>query len=153
MGSTSSDAGRPPGIGLRDNGTVLVVDDDRAICDALRLTLEDLGYAVITAHDGIEALALFLEHRPALILTDLVMPGKDGIELMREIRRERAAVKIVAMSGGGRYGRPDYVRLATKLGADAGIRKPFNGSALHELLVGLQDPGPWQVEKRGTRPR
>lgn len=126
--SDTAPAGRP---------TILVVDDDATVRLSLEVLLEDLGYAVIAADDGMRGLAAFRKHRPALVLTDIIMPRMDGIELVREMRRERSDVKIIAMSGGGRVGNTDFVALAQKLGADAGIQKPFDGDALNEILITL----------------
>lgn len=69
-----------------------------------------------------------------MVLTDILMPGQDGIELIREIRRAHVNVKIIAMSGGGYVDKTDYLRYARLLGADATINKPADIDELVQLL-------------------
>ena len=114
--------------------TVLVVDDDVMVLQALRILLEDHGFTVLTASDGNDGLRAYREHRPDLVLTDIVMPEKEGISLIRDLRHEFPGAKIVAISGGGRMGNSDYIRIATALGADAGLYKPFDDVELLQAL-------------------
>ena len=67
---------------------ILIVDDDLNICELLRLYIEKDGYSTVVANDGIEAIKKFKEENPALVLLDLMLPGKDGLEVCREIRKE-----------------------------------------------------------------
>jgi DNA-binding response OmpR family regulator len=113
---------------------VLVVDDDVMVLQALTIMLEDRGFKVLTAVDGVQGLRLYRQHRPDLVLTDIIMPEKEGIALTRELRREFPDARIVAMSGGGRVGKSDYVAIATALGADAGLYKPFDDDELVATL-------------------
>ena len=110
--------------------TVLAVDDDVMVLQALSIMLEDRGYKVLTAVDGVQGLRLYRQHRPDLVLTDIIMPEKEGIALTRELRREFPDARIIAMSGGGRVGKSDYVAIARAFGAAAGLYKPFDDEEL-----------------------
>jgi CheY-like chemotaxis protein len=83
-----------------DRKTVLLVDDEIAIVSLLQDTLEDAGYAVLTALNGQQALALAWEHAPDLVLTDVMMPRLDGVELARQLRADSRTrhIPILAMS-------------------------------------------------------
>jgi CheY-like chemotaxis protein len=78
--------------------TILVVDDDSAIRDALTLLLEDEGYAVRAAPDGLTALEAIAPDPPDLVITDLYMPGLDGLGLIARLRSERPDLPIVVVS-------------------------------------------------------
>jgi CheY-like chemotaxis protein len=81
--------------------TILVVDDNPDICDFMRAALEGAGYEVRTAAEGVEALALQRERRADLLITDIFMPGQDGIETLWRCKAEFPQTKIIAMSAGG----------------------------------------------------
>ena len=102
---------------------ILVVDDDRSLRNLLAQTLEGAGFQTFTAEDGREARLQIEEHRIDLVITDLAMPGEEGMELIRALRREQPAVKIVAMSGA--FG-TDVLRAARALGAHIGLVKPLS---------------------------
>ena len=125
----------PPTAGASPTArTILVVDDDKAVLHSLSILLEDLGFRVVTAADGVQALKRFRESPPDLTLTDIIMPEKEGIGLIMELRRAHPGAKIIAMSGGGRVGNTDFVEIATALGADAGLQKPFDDVQLAATL-------------------
>lgn len=105
--------------------TVLVVDDDAGMRDLIRSMLESAQYQVVVATSGVSALPLFREHRPQLVITDILMPDKDGIETVREIRRIDPQAKIIAVSGGGRAKYTDFLRIAQEFGAAEVLEKPF----------------------------
>jgi YesN/AraC family two-component response regulator len=116
--------------------SILIIDDEPQIRSMIRLILERSGYSVIEASDGIEGIRLFREKPADLIITDLIMPNKDGIGMIIELRKEFPDVKIVAMSGGG-LNRPEgYLRGAQKLGAACTLSKPINRQ---ELLRAVKD--------------
>ena len=115
--------------------TVLVIDDDPAMVESLAMMLEDHGFRVLTANNGVRGLEVFREQRPAAVLTDILMPEQDGIGAIMEMRRERPEVKIIAISGAGRMGRTDPLAMARKLGADATFEK---GRSANELLLLLK---------------
>ena len=104
---------------------ILVVDDEPDICDLLREILSLAGHDVLVAPDGDSAIALLRKQPVDVMLTDIFMPGKEGIETIMELRRDFPTVKIVAMSGGGRTGDFHYLRDAVQLGAVRTIFKPF----------------------------
>lgn len=114
--------------------TILIVDDDLPFVTVLAAALRRAGYTVTTAANGLEGLRILEERSHDIVITDIVMPEKEGIETIIEIRRTCPACKIIAMSGGGRIGADDYLQLAKKLGANATINKPFAGPELVRLL-------------------
>ncbi len=91
--------------------------------ESLSMILEDYGFSVRTAADGLEGLRKFREESPSVVVTDILMPGLDGIGAIMQMRRERPAVKIIAVSGGGRIGRSDFLTIARNLGANAAFEK------------------------------
>lgn len=107
---------------------ILVVDDEPQIVRVLRAALQSNGYEIFTAPNGAEALQVFLDANPALVITDLVMPEMDGVELTREIR-QRALTPIIVVSV--RSQEQEKIR-ALDEGADDYITKPF---AIQELLA------------------
>lgn len=101
--------------------TVLVVDDEKALRDFVRRNLEVRGYRVLTAANGLEALALFEQEHVDLLILDLMMPHMDGLEVTRRLREE-SNVPIIILSALGEEA--DKVR-AFELGADDYLTKPF----------------------------
>jgi DNA-binding response OmpR family regulator len=118
---------------------ILVIEDDFAVRELILQTLSKAGYEVIAAGDGVEGLNLFREKNPALVITDIVMPQKEGLQTIIELRQESPGVKVIAMSGGGRYCNADYLKLARKFGAARTVSKPFMReemlTAVRELLA------------------
>ena len=108
---------------------ILLIDDSPDVRAVLRVALESEGYSVIEAADGREGVRLYREHRPAIVLVDIVMPEKDGIETVREILAIDPAAVIFTMSG--KDGAEDQNEVARMLGARRGFRKPV---AIDELL-------------------
>jgi DNA-binding response OmpR family regulator len=105
---------------------ILIIDDDLAVRDTLIAILEDRGYEVMTAVNGQQGLAVFRSERPDLLITDIVMPVKEGLQTIREIREERPDMKIIAISGGSRTERHDFLEIARQLGAWDVVVKPFD---------------------------
>jgi CheY-like chemotaxis protein len=105
---------------------ILVVDDEPDICEILQEILHQAGHQVRVAPDGDSALAVLRGEPFDLILTDIFMPGKEGIETIMEIRRDFPGIKIIAMSGGGRSGELHYLEDAIELGAVRTLFKPFH---------------------------
>jgi CheY-like chemotaxis protein len=116
------------------DGAVLIIDDDVGMCVLLVTLLEAHGFRVLTASSGLRGLQVIRESAPRVILTDILMPGQDGMETIRAVRRAYPDVKIIAMSGGGHIDKMDYLRYARMLGADATINKPADIDELIQLL-------------------
>jgi len=114
--------------------TVLVIDDDCLVLDTAEMLLRDLGFRVWRATNGAEGLACFLAAPPDLVLADLIMPEREGIETIQAMRRLRPDARIVAMSGGGAIGREWVLDMATKLGADRALAKPFDSADLSAVI-------------------
>jgi CheY-like chemotaxis protein len=120
--------GAPIGNGhIRFAATVLVVDDEPDMLDNVARILRRGAYACRTAPNGREALALVEQHRPDLILTDLRMPGMDGLVLLRAIKRLSPPTPVVIFSG---YSSEATAQEALEAGAAAFVGKPFNGAQL-----------------------
>ncbi len=105
---------------------ILLVDDDDSFRKMLRLSLVRLGHEVVEARDGKEAVRLVREGPPDVMVTDLVMPEKEGLETIDEVRRQYPGLEIIAMSGGGRVNASDYLKIARAMGADQVLAKPFS---------------------------
>lgn len=127
-------------------GKILVVDDERPIADILKFNLEKEGYEVIVAFDGIEAVELAYKEQPDLILLDLMLPGKDGMDVCREVRAKLQTPIIMLTAKDGEI---DKV-LGLELGADDYVTKPFSTRELlarvkaqmrrQQKPVALEDP-------------
>ena len=115
--------------------SILVVDDEDSIRRVLVRILEPMGAHVVCAGNGLEALRAIEKEPFDLVITDVLMPEMDGIELIPLIKKKRPGVYILAMSGGGHNFMGDYcTKLATTLGADAVIMKPFTLGEVQESL-------------------
>jgi DNA-binding NtrC family response regulator len=119
---------------------ILIIDDDRQMRRILTRVLHAAGHTVREAEDGRGGIAAFRRARPALVISDIVMPGTEGIETIRTLRDEAPAMPIIAISGGGSD--TLYLRAATGLGATASLRKPFTAVALTELVGTLLADAP-----------
>jgi CheY-like chemotaxis protein len=112
--------------------TILLVEDDDGVRNILRKTLVSAGYEVEEAVNGDQAMAAYRRQPRDLVITDLVMPEKDGLETISALRRLNPAVKIIAISGGGRtlgLGQL-YLDTAQAIGAGRILAKPFTSAAL-----------------------
>jgi len=120
---------------------ILIVDDDPGIRRALHILLSREGYQVTQARDGVEALRLWRDHGSDLVITDLHMPEKNGIETIVEILSHSPAMRIIAMSGGGQTKRLDLLGNASMLGAVHTIEKPFTLNEMMSMVrQALTDP-------------
>ena len=121
---------------------VLVVDDEENIRFVIREMLEHSAHRVMEAQTGSEALKTFeQEGVPDLVITDLVMPDKNGIDLILDLKKRYPEVKVLAMSGGGGNGKYDYIPIVELIGAGSVLRKPFNLSDMHSLVEELLETG------------
>lgn len=113
---------------------MLVIDDEAIIREGLRALLQEEGHTVHGAADGGEGLQHVRYHPVDLVITDIVMPRKDGIETIIELRRHHPDIKIVAISGGGGREHGDYLMVAGRLGANRTLAKPFTPQAILDAV-------------------
>jgi len=113
---------------------ILLVDDEETVLHLVRQVLESAHHDVITANSGTTALATVAGSRFDLVITDLVMPDKAGIETIIELRELHPDLPIIAMSGGGRGSATDFLDLAATLGARKTLAKPFSVKALLDAV-------------------
>ncbi len=116
---------------------ILVIEDNVAYNKMLKMILEEKGYEVSTAFNGNEGLSLFKENKFDLIVTDIYMPEKEGMETIKEIRSIDPNIKIIAMSGGGKYKEFIYLQFTKDLGADRIFKKPFDNRELLQAISEL----------------
>lgn len=112
-------------------GKVLVVDDEEHIVELLKFNLENTGYKVITANNGNDAISLAKENKPDLVLLDLMLPGMDGFDVCKEIKRNAETRKTAIIMLTAKGEEFDKI-LGLELGADDYITKPFS---IRELLA------------------
>lgn len=113
---------------------ILIVDDDPGIRRVLHILLTRAGYRVTQARDGQEALRVWREQGSDLVITDLHMPEKNGIETILELLTHSPGTRIIAMSGGGQTKRLDLLANASMLGAVLTIEKPFTLNEMMRLV-------------------
>ena len=117
---------------------ILIVDDEPHILLMLKKMLEPLGYEIDLAANGNEGVELFKKSHADLVITDIIMPEKEGLETIREMRRIKSDLKIIAMSGGGKVSADNYLEIARIFGASKIIAKPFTKqemvTAVKELM-------------------
>ena len=117
---------------------ILVVDDESPIRGLLRQAFEMNGYDVLEASNGVEAVKIFRENDIDLVVTDIIMPDKEGLESIMDLKEIDPDVKIIAMSGGGRLEPHSYLQMASKFGAKRVFQKPLSiallVSAVKELI-------------------
>ena len=99
---------------------ILIIDDEPHILLMLKKMLERAGYEIDIASDGLEGLNLYRKSPADLVITDIIMPEKEGLETIREMRRFNSELKIVAMSGGGKISADNYLHTATIFGEGLG---------------------------------
>lgn len=118
---------------------IVVVDDEAAIRALLRTMLEEAGHDVELASSGREAVHVLSERPADMVITDIVMPDMEGLELIRRLVRMFPDLAIIAISGAGRAGPVDYLQMATLLGAQRTFAKPFR---LNRLMTAVEELGP-----------
>ncbi len=115
---------------------ILVIDDDEQMRVLLQQAMQWAGFEVVAAENGRKGQQLFEEQPADLIITDLIMPEQEGLETIRSLKQGYPAVKIIAISGGGRIGPEAYLPAAMELGADRIFAKPFD---VKELISAVQE--------------
>lgn len=115
---------------------ILIIDDNAPTRQMLRQALERAGYEVVEAPDGRAGIRLQRTTPAEVIITDILMPEQEGLETIRELRRDFPTVKIIAISGGGQTGNFNFLTVAERLGAQRTLQKPFG---LREMLDTVRD--------------
>ncbi len=122
---------------------ILVLDDEPSILLMIKKMLEREGHEVDLAMNGMEGMELFEKNKPDLVITDIIMPEKEGLETILELRKKHPELKIIAISGGGRIGPQGYLPSAKYLGADMVFQKPLVQKEFIQAvatLLGRKDP-------------
>ena len=114
--------------------TILIVEDDEHLRSTLKLILIHSGYAVLEAVNGEGVGAIYEQQHPDLVITDLLMPDKDGLEVILDLRRLDRSARIIAMAGGAKKRGDTYLLLAQKFGASRTLVKPFTPDELLEAV-------------------
>lgn len=126
---------------------ILIIDDDHHILLMIKKMLERAGFEVDLASNGNEGLELFKKMPVDLVITDIIMPEKEGLETIREMKRLRPDLKIIAMSGGGKVSSDNYLNTAKIFGASRTLAKPFSQkqmvSAVQDLLGKFSEGNPY----------
>jgi len=115
---------------------ILVVDDEQDICGIAQLLLENAGCDVVSTTEAARALETLEQIDFELLITDMLMPEMDGVELINSIRRIKPDQRIMAMSGGGLAPRESYLQIASMYGVTAVLAKPFNRDQLLKAVAG-----------------
>jgi DNA-binding response OmpR family regulator len=115
--------------------TILLIDDDPLVAFTVERMLQGGGFDVIRANDGEKGLTILKKEKIDLVITDIIMPVKEGIETIREIREHDATIPVIAVSGGGHGSGGNYLRMAQALGATEVMAKPFDQE---ELLAAVK---------------
>ncbi len=118
---------------------ILLVDDDPKMLQLLTEIVELDGHQAMTAADGEIALQCFDQQIPDLVITDILMPNKEGIELISEVRASYPDLKIIAYTGGGSADPESYLEFASGMGADRVFLKPMPVAKLREEVAALLD--------------
>jgi DNA-binding NtrC family response regulator len=122
--------------------SILIVDDEADLRDLMIRVLAQAGYQATGAADGNEATRAMANQHFDVVITDLIMPERDGIQVINELRRKFPEVKIIAMSGGGHISREQYLRIAKGMGAHAQLEKPFTNEQLIDTIRGVLPAAP-----------
>ena len=113
---------------------ILVIDDEELARFTVASLLESAGHEVVEAPNGQEGLSLQNAQLFDLVVTDIIMPKKEGVETVIELKRDHPDLKIIAISGGGRTRNLDFLKLAKQCGADKILAKPFTEEELMESI-------------------
>lgn len=117
--------------------TILIADDDPLVRAIAMTLLEGKGYQVLEAADGAEALDIIRGHRVDLVVLDMLMPNKDGLETILELRRNRSTIRILAISSGGSMDVGSLLRPAIAFGADRSMAKPLRPAAFTSTVADM----------------
>jgi DNA-binding response OmpR family regulator len=115
---------------------ILVIEDDALMREMLQEMLEAARHEVILARCGRDGLECYRREAVHLVITDILMPGVEGIQIIMELKRDHPEVRIIAISGGGAVGPDTYLAMAREMGADRTLTKPF---PMAQLLQAVND--------------
>ena len=121
----------------RQNIKILIIEDDDVIRITLTNVLKKHGYTTLSAENGNNGLAVFKKENPDIVITDMLMPDKEGLETIIELRALNPKIKIIAMSGGGSTQNMAFLQMAEKVGANLLLSKPIKPDQLIAALENL----------------
>ena len=124
---------------MSEKKKILIVDDEANIRFLIKTALDTLDVELFTAEDGEKALEMYQKTPVDLLITDIIMPHKEGAQLISELKSITPELKIIAISGGGLIGPNTYLELAQQLGANHVLTKPFGIAELKNLVQKLLD--------------
>lgn len=119
---------------------VMLIDDNDLVREALKELLIEEGHDVLVVNNGQQAISKYRTAKPDVIVTDILMPGMSGVELIQDLRRVAPALPILVISGGGATDQ-NLLQQATEAGASATLAKPFTLARFTEILSGLLESG------------
>lgn len=123
---------------MTEKPRILVIDDQEAVRETVCENLTLCGYEVLGAADGDQGVRSIDENNPPhVVITDIIMPNKEGLETIMEIKKKYPSIKLIAISGGGRTKTTDFLKLADKFGADATMPKPLDMDELERIVAVL----------------
>lgn len=119
---------------------ILIIDDEEMVRETLGKLLERYGYEVVVASDGNEGERIFREQPADLVVLDILMPKRDGLDLLACLKKLSPDLPVIAISGGGKTGKLDLLPAARHLGAAMTFVKPFNPHILTDAVAQLLSP-------------
>lgn len=125
---------------------ILVIDDSRVIVDYIKGNLEDAGYKVCTADNGKSGIEMIDRYDPDLVITDIIMPEKDGVEVIMHIRQLYPDIRTIVITSGGAIPAKDHLSMASMLGADFVMQKPIDPLKLLSTISGFENSSSVQLQ-------
>ena len=117
---------------------IIIIEDDIVIRENLSEILQLNNFEVLATDNALEIQNIVEEFKPDILITDIIMPDKDGIEIIIEIKKKYPEIALIAISGGGRIDSESYLSTAKYLGANATLKKPFTHNQLLKIINSLE---------------
>ena len=117
---------------------IVIIEDDDAIRESLSEILLLNNYEVLATDNALDVSDIIINFKPDILITDIITPDKDGIEIIIEIRKKYPDIVLIAISGGGRIDSESYLNTARYLGANATLKKPFTHDQLLEMIKNIK---------------